>query len=114
MCSLYPLFSRLQPNGGCVRSFANGTNGMPMQSEVTSLAAIGTNDMPIFTNDKNHWQPILQTTWSVGKITKIAPNDVIFKMTTNKNDEHIGAEMKEITTIFSVSMGENTRFSKFQ
>ena len=35
-------------------------------------------------------------------------------MTTNENDEKIGAEMKEMTTIFPVSMGANTRFSKFQ
>ena len=26
----------------CVGSFANGTNGMPMMSEVSPLAAIGT------------------------------------------------------------------------
>ena len=35
-------------------------------------------------------------------------------MTTNENDEKIGAEMKEMTTIFPFSMGANTRFSKFQ
>ena len=38
-------------------------------------------------------------------------------MTTNENDEQIGAEMKELavmTTISSISMAANTRFSKFQ
>ena len=38
----------------CVRSFANGTNGMPMPFEVSPLAAIGTNGMPMFTNGY-HW-----------------------------------------------------------
>lgn len=50
---------------------------------------------------------------SVGKITN-APNDIIFKMTINENDEQIGAEMMEMTTIFSLSMGANTRFNKIQ
>ena len=35
-------------------------------------------------------------------------------MTTNENDEQIGADMKEMTTIFSVSIGAKTKFSKFQ
>ena len=50
------------------------------------------------TNGVYHWQSIMQATYSVGKITN-APNDVIFNITTNENDEQIRAEMKEMTLL---------------
>ena len=90
----------------CVWSFANGTNGIPMPSEVSPLAATGK------TNGYKWFLP-LAANLADNQITNV-PNDVIFKMTINENEEQIGAEMTEMTTIFSVSVDANTRFSKFQ
>ena len=71
--------------------FANGTNGMPMPSEVLPLVTTGTDGMSMATNGFYHWQPILKTTYSVDKITN-ALNDVIFKMTTHEKEEQTVTE----------------------
>ena len=91
--------------------FAYVTNGIPMPSEVSPLAATGYQ----WYANVYQWLPMV---FSIGsqacrQITN-AQNYVIFKMTTNENDKQIGAEMKEMKNILSVSMGANTRFSKFQ
>ena len=97
----------------CVRSFANGTNGMPMPSEVSPLADIGFHWYQCYAN-VYQWLSMVFTIGSLFCNFTNGPNDVIFKMTINENDEQIGAEIKEMTTIFSISLGANTSFSKFK
>ena len=73
---------------------------------------IVTNVMTMFTNDYQCFVPLAANLERRQNYQRAKGRH--FKMTINENDEQIDAEMKEMTTIFSVSMGANTRFSKCQ
>ena len=65
-----------------------------MSSEVwLPLVTIGTDGMPMFTNGYQWFLP-LAANLAADNLIINAPNDVIFKMTINENDEQIGAEIR--------------------